>query len=84
MKVVGVSFGDCNKVNFFDVNDCALDLGIDVIVDTDRGLQFGTVVSFVNNDDISDKIDYKKVVRVSTKNDYKQHLNNLKMQKSYS
>ena len=78
MKVVGVSFGDGNKVNFFDVNDCALDLGIDVIVDTDKGLQFGTVVSFVNSDDISDKIDYKKVVRVSTKNDYKQHLNNLK------
>lgn len=78
MKVVGVSLGDGNKVNFFDVNDCALDLGIDVIVDTDKGLQFGTVVSFVNSDDISDKIDYKKVVRVSTKNDYKQHLNNLK------
>ena len=78
MKVVGVNFGDGNKVNFFDVNDCVLDLGIDVIVDTDKGLQFGTVVSFVNSEDISDKIDYKKVVRVSTKNDYKQHLNNLK------
>ena len=49
---------------------------ITVIVETDKGLQFGKVVSL--NESLNGQTDLKKVIRKSTKRDYLQHLNNLK------
>ena len=49
-----------------------------VIVETEKGLQFGTVVKFISDSDINPNIEYKKVIRLTTKNDYKRYLNNLK------
>ena len=52
-----------------------------VIVETERGLQFGTVVTDIVKME-KDKIHFplKKVIRISTKKDYTEHLNNIKGQ----
>ena len=41
-------------------------------------MQFGKVVSHIDEEDISKKIDYKKVIRIATKADIKKHNSNLK------
>lgn len=78
MGVVGVKFNNRNKVYYFDDNGLKLKKNLTVIVDTDKGLQFGTVASFVPEKEINDELEYRKVVRISTKKDYLQHLTNLK------
>lgn len=75
MSIVGVKFNDKGKKYFFDSGDIELKENITVIVETDKGLQFGKVVSC--NEKFDSK-DLKKVIRKSTKRDYLQHLNNLK------
>ena len=75
MAVVGVKFNDKGKKYFFDSGDISLKENITVIVETDKGMQFGTVVSI--GEEYSDT-ELKKVIRKSTKRDYLQHLNNLK------
>ena len=75
MAVVGVKFNDKGKKYFFESGDISLKENITVIVETDKGLQFGTVVSCDEN---YDKTELKKVIRKSNKRDYLQHLNNLK------
>ena len=75
MSVVGVKFNDKGKKYFFESGDIDLRENITVIVETEKGLQFGKVVSC---DEKYDKTELKKVIRKSTKRDYLQHLNNLK------
>jgi len=75
MAIVGVKFNDKGKKYFFESGEISLKENITVIVETDKGLQFGTVVSVGEE---FDKKDLKKVVRKSTKRDYLQHLNNIK------
>ena len=78
MGVVGVTFNEKGKIYYFLDNNLKLKKNLTVIVETEKGLQFGKIVSFVNDDTILKKNNYKKVVRISTKADYLQHLNNLK------
>ena len=75
MAVVGVKFNNKGKKYLFDSKDLILKENITVIVETDKGLQFGTVVSC---NEKTEKKDLKSVIRKSTKKDYLQHLNNLK------
>lgn len=75
MAVVGVKFTDNGKKYLFDDNNLNLKENITVIVETDKGLQFGKVVSVEEN---SNRDDLKKIIRKSNKRDYLQHLNNLK------
>ena len=53
MGVVGVKFNNRNKVYYFDDNGLKLKKNLTVIVDTDKGLQFGTVASFVPEKEIN-------------------------------
>ena len=78
MKVVGVKLNDNCKVYYFDASDVNVDENTTVIVETEKGLQYGTVVRIIPEDEISKDIAYKKVVRLTTKADYKKHLSNLK------
>jgi len=78
MSVVGVKLNGVGKVYFFDENDYKTVDGMDVIVETEKGLQFGKVVSHIDDQDINNKIDYKKVVRIATKADVRKHNSNLK------
>ncbi len=75
MRVVGVKINNSGKVNYYFDNDLNLKINLTVIVNSDRGLQFGTVVSFLENENNDEK--YDKIVRIATKKDYLKYLQNL-------
>ena len=77
MGLVSVVFNNSSKKYCFNDNGLKLKKNLTVIVDTDKGLQFGKVVQFIKNDNYNNS-DFNNVVRISTKKDYLQHLNNLK------
>ena len=78
MKVVGVKLNEGSKVYYFDADDVNVHEDSTVIVETEKGLQYGTVTKFVEDSEISKDIQYKKVIRLTTKADYKKYLSNLK------
>ena len=79
IEVVGVSFKKGGRKYFFDTNKLNLKKNLTVIVETERGLQFGYIVTDVQKKDKKSLfLPLKKVIRVSTKKDYTQYLNNLK------
>ena len=70
INVVGVRFKTAGKVYFFDPADFDLKEGDSVIVETARGMEFGTVSSGpkdVNEKDIVKPL--KKVVRIANEKD---------------
>ena len=73
--VVGIKLSDNGKTYYFDSNGYNLKIGNDVIVETEKGMQFGTVTAI--DIDKSDKLEYKNVVRIADKSDYKKHNKNL-------
>ncbi len=78
MNIVEVKFDGNNQTEFFRNSKFRLKNNLTVIVDSDRGLQFGKVVNIIeDNKKIEDVVEYN-VVRISTKKDYLQHLKNLK------
>lgn len=79
INVVGVAFKKYGKKYYFNCRDLKLKKNLTVIVETERGLQFGTVVTDIIQFD-SKKITFplKNVIRISTKKDYTNHLNNLR------
>ena len=78
IEVVGVAFEKNGRKYYFDPNNLNLSKGTTVIVETERGLQFGFVeeLSKINKKTVHDNL--KKVIRISSKNDYNQYLNNIK------
>ena len=74
MKIVGVKVNNSGKTLYYNDNDLNLKINLTVIVNTDRGLEFGTVVDFI---DVEDDNNYEKVNRIATKKDYLQHMKNL-------
>ena len=78
MNVYGVKFSDSSKVYYFKT-PMKLNNHVCVIVETEKGLQYGKVVEKVNEEKISSfHEDLKDVLRLTTKEDYKKHLSNLK------
>ena len=75
MKTIGVEFKKGGKQYTFYDNDLELSIGDNVIVETERGLQFGTVASVYVKDDNKE---HSKVVKKADSNDEKQHLDNIK------
>ena len=82
MKVVGVKLGENSKTYFFDADGVNVNVKSTVIVETEKGLQYGEVVSFVPDEQVSRDIGYKKIIRLTTKNDYKKYLSNVKDSKA--
>ena len=76
--IVGVKLTENGKVYFFDSNDFRLKIDDNVIVETEKGLQFGVVSKILEEDEIDNNIEYKNVIRIATKADYKKHTSNLK------
>lgn len=79
MKIYGVAFKDNGKIYNFKSEDQTIPKNVTVIVETEKGEQFGKVVSIIEKD--SKDVDfgvYKDILRTSTKEDYNQHLKNLK------
>lgn len=77
MSVVGVKLNGSGKIYYFDTNGIDVKINSTVIVNTEKGLQYGQVVSYVPDDKVDDRIEYKKILRRTTKADYKRHLSNL-------
>ena len=79
ITVVGVIFKPHGQIYYFDPNNLNLKNNITVIVETEQGLQFGTVVkenTVIKESQIQGNL--KKVIRIATKSDYTKHKKNLK------
>lgn len=78
-KVVGISFNNKGKVYNFDPASFILEVNDKVIVETEKGLQLGTVSKeLVEVEDDRMVNDLKKVVRLASKKDLSMHEKNLK------
>ena len=76
-KIVGVSFKDKSKVYYFSANNIQIDLNDNVIVETERGLQFVKVVNIKEIDENS--VDnFKNVLRKANKDDFYTNERNVK------
>ena len=78
MKVVGVRLNDNGKVYYFNAADVNVHENATVIVETEKGLQYGVVARLIPEEEVNKDIDYKPVIRLTTKADYKKYLSNLK------
>ncbi len=77
IKVIGVRFRTAGKVYFFDPLDFDIKKGDHVIVETARGIEFGTVMSGVKevtDDEVIQPL--KPVIRIATPRDVQQETEN--------
>ena len=85
VKVIGVRFRAAGKIYFFDPGKLRIQKGDNVIVETARGVEFGTVVGEpkeVEDDKVIQPL--KPVLRVATERDKKQEEENkLKEKKAF-
>jgi cell fate regulator YaaT (PSP1 superfamily) len=88
-KVVGIRFKPAGKVYDFDSGAFVLSRGDHVIVETEQGLGFGTVVippaTYGDSAEARSDRPLKKVFRLASKNDFLQREKNLEIeQRAYS
>ena len=76
--VVGIKLSDNGKTYYFNSNGYNLNEGDKVIVETEKGLQYGEVVVSQVEEVKNSNLEYKNVIRIANKNDYKKHMTNLK------
>lgn len=79
MNVCGVTLNSKGKAYYFDAGDLDIKKNLTVIVETEKGQQFGKVVE-TNVEKVDAKVleNIKPIIRISTKNDYNVYLKNLK------
>ena len=76
-EVVGIKFINSNRVYYFSTNNLKLNIKEKVIVETEKGLQFGTIMNGpVELLEEKLVLPLKNVLRVATKNDIKQEKEN--------
>ena len=81
-KVVGISFDNNKRIYFFNPNNLDVIEGKDVIVETERGLQYGHVVtSIMEKKKESLNLPLKRVIRIATKEDLKKYKSNIELAK---
>ena len=81
-NIVGVKFRKNCKIYSFDPNSMTFQKGENVIVETVRGLEFGTI--YVPNKDVNDEDiiePLKKVIRKATEEDIQKNKENIKKEK---
>ena len=69
-KIVGIRFRTAGKIYYFDPADFDLDMAMHVIVETARGIEFGTVVTGpkeVKDEEVMQPL--KSVIRIATEED---------------
>jgi len=79
-KVYGITFKDNGKVYYFSAGENPdLEKNDTVIVETERGQQFGKIVTEVLDEEVKMKSsELKEILRKTTKEDYDQYLKNQK------
>jgi cell fate regulator YaaT (PSP1 superfamily) len=83
IQVVGVSFRAASKLYYFDPGDLELKNGLDVIVETTRGIEYGTVRGNIH--EVSEKEfgkDLKKVLRIANHKDREKYQDGLEKKKA--
>ena len=79
IEVVGIKFKPHGRIYYFDPGKFNLKNNITVIVETEQGLQFGTVVTQklkIPTSKVQGEL--KKIIRIANKNDYNQNKKNIK------
>lgn len=77
-KVIGVVFDNNKRVYYFSPNNLDLKENINVIVQTERGLQYGkTVTNILEKKKDSLNLPLKNVIRITSKDDYRKHKSNI-------
>ena len=82
-KIVGVRFRNAGKIYYFDPIDMEMETGTHVIVETARGVEFGTVMiapKDVEDDKVTQPL--KPVIRIATDADEKQQQKNKEKQEN--
>ena len=86
IKVIGVRFRTAGKIYFFDPRDLEIQQGVHVIVETARGIEYGTVV--LGKRDVEEEMviqPLKPVIRVATpEDDVTEYLNKQKEKEAFS
>ena len=81
-RLIGVRFRSAGKINFFDPLDFEVKRNDHVIVETARGIEYGTVVGDIREVDDSEVTQpLKPVLRVATKKDDEQEQKNKEKEK---
>lgn len=81
-EVIGVSFTEGKRIYYFDPANIKPKFGDDVIVETERGLQYGKIATFiVEKNEKSLNMPLKRIIRIATKDDRKKHELNLNEEK---
>lgn len=79
VEVIGITLKPHGRIYYFDSGNLNIKKNVTVIVTTEHGQQFGTVVTDkIQIDPKTLNGDLKKIVRISTKSDYIKHKKNLK------
>lgn len=79
VKVAGVRFKTAGKVYYFNPGDLAVNAGDHVVVETARGMEFGTVtmdITEVSEEEVVAPL--KQIVRIADDKDRRQHEENVK------
>ena len=76
--VVGIKLNDNGKTYYFNSNGLNLNDGDNVIVETEKGMQYGQVVTTFVDEIKNNNLELKNVVRIANKNDYKKHISNVR------
>ncbi len=82
IEVTGIRFKRVGKIYYFDPSGLVLKTGDHVIVETARGIEYGTVVldkKSVTDDEIVPPL--KKIIRIATEDDEKAVIKNEQMEK---
>ncbi len=78
IDVVGVVFNDGGRIYYFSPKDLDLEKGVNVVVETERGLQYGKVltnIKKINEENLNNPL--KRVIRKVTQDDQKLYEKNL-------
>lgn len=76
-KVVGVRFKPAGKKYYFDPGDFEVVKGQSILVETIRGIEFGTAVTDIKQVSENDVfLPLKPIIRIATDKDIKQYMNN--------
>jgi len=79
VKVAGVRFKKAGKIYYFDPDELQVEKGTNVIVETARGMEFGTVTSGIIEVPESEIVPpLKKIIRIADENDVAQHKENVR------
>ena len=82
MNVVAVKFDNKKEVNYFKNTKLKLKKNLTVIVDSDRGYLFGTIVDIIDDVEGFNLDSLYEVIRISSKRDYLHYLDNIKDEKN--